>query len=56
MNIEIRETSNAGSPIVALAPTSEASKMYRGIAVQIAAKLKDWVSFVVVTRPRTTVQ
>lgn len=44
LNVEIRQTSDAGSPIVASAPNSEASKVYRGIAVEIASKLKDWVS------------
>lgn len=44
LNIEIRQTSDAGSPIVASAPSSEASTVYRVIAMTIAAKLKDWVA------------
>jgi hypothetical protein len=50
------ETSDAGSPIVASAPTSEASMVYRGIAVEIAAKLKDWVSSGVGAGPRITIE
>jgi hypothetical protein len=56
LNVEIRQTSDAGSPIVASAPTSEASMVYRGIAVEIAAKLKDWVSSGVGAGPRITIE
>lgn len=56
LNVEIRQTSDAGSPIVASAPNSEASKVYRGIAVEIASKLKDWVSSGVGAGPRITVE
>lgn len=56
LNIEIRLTSDAGSPIVASSPTSEASTVYRGIAVEIAAKLKDWNSSGVGAGPRMTIE
>ena len=56
LNIEIRQTSDAGSPIVASAPSSEASTIYRSIAVEIAAKLKDWVSSGIGAGPRITIE
>jgi nitrogenase subunit NifH len=41
LNIQIRETSDAGKPIVVACPESEAAGIYQQMAHRIQAKLQD---------------
>ncbi|CAM6037001.1 unnamed protein product [Sphagnum compactum] len=56
LNIAIRETSDAGSPIVAASPSSEVAMVYKAIAVQLAAKLQDWTSSGAGAGPKITIR
>ncbi len=56
LNIAIRETSDAGSPIVAASPSSEVAMVYKAIAVRLAAKLQDWTSSGAGAGPKITIR
>ena len=56
LNIEIRETSDAGTPIVASAPTSEVASVYKSIAARVAAKLSDLAVPGLSAGPRPTIK